>query len=291
LARPILIGRPAVVDSRIQKLGLRIRQGEHFELVNPESDPRYRAYWMEYHRLMERKGVTPEYAKSEMRRRTTLIGAMLIHMGEADAMLCGTFSQPLDHLRYVNNVIGLRPGASTFAAMNILLLPNRTLFICDTHINLDPSAEQIAEIAQLAAEEVRRFGIVPKVALLSHSNFGSFDNASARKMSRARQFLEQAAPELEVEGEMHGDAALSEELRANLFPNSRLKGEANLLIMPNLDAANISYNLLKAAAGNGIAIGPILLGAAKSIHILTSAATVRRIINMSALAVAGVETH
>ncbi len=291
MARPILIGRPAVVESRIRKLGLRIRAGEHFELVNPESDSRYRAYWTEYYRLMQRHGVTPENAKREMLRSTSLIGAMLIHMGEADAMLCGTFSHPQEHLPYVRNVIGLRPNASTLAAMNILLLPSRTLFICDTHINLDPTAEQIAEMSLLAAEEVRRFGITPKVALLSHSNFGSFDNASARKMARAREILALQAPELEVEGEMHGDAALSEALRAQIFPDSRLKGEANLLIMPNLDAANISYNLLKMSAGDGIAVGPILLGAAKSVHILTSAATARRIVNMSALAVVGVETH
>jgi malate dehydrogenase (oxaloacetate-decarboxylating)(NADP+) len=291
LAKPILIGRPAVVEKRIHKLGLRIRAGEHFELVNPEDDPRYREYWTEYHRLMQRDGVTQESAKREMRRRTTLIGAMLIHQGSADAMLCGTFSQPLNHLRYVRQVIGLREGASVFAAMNILLLPQRTLFICDTHVNLNPSAEQIAEMTQLAAEEVRRFGITPKVALLSHSSFGSFDDPSARKMRHARELLEQQAPTLEVEGEMHGDAAISELIRSQTFPNSRLKGEANLLIMPNLEAANISFNLLKMLAGDGITIGPVLLGAAKSVHILTPTATVRRIVNMSALAVAGVATH
>jgi len=291
LARPILIGRPSVVEQRIQRLGLRLRAGEHFELINPESDPRYRAYWTEYHRLTQRNGVTPEQAKREMRRRNTLIGAMMIRLGAADAMLCGTFSLPQDHLRFVEEVIGLQPGASVFAALNILLLPNHTLFICDTHVNLDPTAEQVAEMTLLAAEEVRRFGITPKVALLSHSNFGSFADASARKMSRARELLEQMAPELEVEGEMHGDAAISEKLRLQIFPNSRLRGEANLLIMPNLDAANISFNLLKTVAGDGVTIGPILLGAAKSVHILTPSATVRRIVNMSALAVAGVKNH
>ena len=291
LARPILVGRPAVVEQRIQRLGLRLRAGEHFELINPESDPRYRAYWTEYHRLTQRSGVTPEQAKREMRRRNTLIGAMMIHLGAADAMLCGTFSLTQDHLRFIREVIGLQAGASVFAALNILLLPNHTLFICDTHVNLDPTAEQVAEMALLAAAEVRRFGITPKVALLSHSNFGSFTDASARKMSRARELLEQMAPQLEVEGEMHGDAAISEKLRLQIFPNSRLKGEANLLIMPNLDAANISFNLLKTVAGDGVTIGPILLGAAKSIHILTPTATVRRIVNMSALAVAGVKTH
>lgn len=290
LALPVLIGRPAVVEMRIKKLGLRIRAGEHFELVNPENDPRFREYWMEYHRIMERKGVTPEHAKLEMRRSGTLIGAIMIRMGEADCMLCGTFAQPLDHLRFIGDVIGLRPGSSVFASMNILLLPNRTLFICDTHINLDPSAEQLAEMTMLAAAEVRRFGIVPKVALLSHSSFGSSDNASANKMQLARKLLEQMDPTLEMEGEMHGDAAISESLRLQIFPNSRLIGEANLLIMPNLDAANIAFNLLKMIAGDGITIGPILLGAAKSIHIMTPTATVRRIVNMSALAVAGAET-
>jgi malate dehydrogenase (oxaloacetate-decarboxylating)(NADP+) len=291
LAKPILVGRPSVIEQRIHKLGLRIRAGEHFEIVNPENDPRYRTYWMAYHRLMQRNGVTEEYAKREMRRSHTLIGAMLVRMGAADAMLCGTFSRPQEHLHYISEVTGLRPGATVFAAMNILRLHNRTLFVSDTHVNFDPTAEQIAEITLLAAEEVRRFGITPKVALLSHSNFGSFDNASARKMSRAREILEQRAPELEVEGEMHGDVALSEELRLPLFPNSRLKGEANLLIMPNLDAANIAFNLIKMVAGEGATIGPVLLGAAKSVHILTSTATVRRIVNMSAMAVAGVEIH
>ena len=291
VALPVLIGRPAVVEKRIKKLGLRIRAGEHFELVNPENDPRYRDYWMSYYHIMQRHGVTQEQAKIDMRRSGTLIGAMMVHRGEAEALLCGTFGQPLEHLPYISSLIGLRSGASVFTAMNILLLPNRTLFICDTHINVDPSAEQVAEMTLLAAEEVRRFGIVPKVALLSHSSFGSFDNASARKMKRARELLSEMAPALEMEGEMHGDAAISEILRLQIFPESRLKGEANLLIMPNLDAANISFNLLKIIAGDGITIGPILLGAAKSVHILTPTATVRRIVNMSALAVAGVATR
>ena len=291
LAYPILVGRPNVVEQRIAKLGLRIRAGVDFELVNPDDDPRYRDYWMEYHQLMQRQGVTPESAKREMRRRTTLIAAMLVHKGDADAMLCGTVSQPLRHLSYIDEVIGHQAGVKTYAAMNILLLPKHTLFICDTHVNLDPTAEQIAEMTLLAAEEVRRFGLTPKAALLSHSSFGSHANPSAQKMAKARELLEQLAPELEVEGEMHGDAALSEALRQPLFPNSRLKGEANLLIMPNLDAANIAYNLLKVTAGEGITIGSILLGANKSVHILTSTATVRRIVNMSALAVAGVKNH
>ena len=291
IAYPILVGRPEVIAQRIAKLGLRIRAGEDFELVNPESDSRYREYWSEYHRLMQRHGVTPDLAKRELRRRNTLIAAMLVHKGAADAMLCGTVSQPLRHLRYIDEVIGHGPGMNVYAAMNILILPRHTLFICDTHVNLDPSAEQIAEMTMLAADEVRRFGLSPKVALLSHSNFGSHPDASARKMSRARELLEQLAPGLEVEGEMHGDAALSESLRTETFPSARLKGAANLLIMPNLDAANIAYNLLKMAAGDGVTIGSILLGANKSVHILTSTATVRRIVNMSALAVAGVKKH
>jgi len=291
LAYPILVGRPAVIEQRIAKLGLRIRAGVDFELVNPESDPRFREYCNEYHRLMQRRGVTPEAAKREMRRRTSLIAAMLVRMNSADAMLCGTISQPLHHLPYIDQVIGHRPGVNMYATMNILMLQHHTLFICDTYVNLDPNAEQIVEMTLLAAEEVRRFGLTPKVALLSHSNFGSHDNASARKMSRARELLERQAPELEVEGEIHGDAALSESLRQTIFPNSRLKGEANLLIMPNLDAANIAYNLLKLTGGDGDSIGSILLGANKSAHILTSSATVRRIVNMSALAVAAVKTH
>jgi malate dehydrogenase (oxaloacetate-decarboxylating)(NADP+) len=291
LAYPILVGRPAVIEQRIAKLGLRIRAGEHFELVNPDHDSRYREYCAEYHRLMQRHGVTPDAAKREMRRRNTLIAAMLVRMDAADAMLCGTASQPLSHLRYINEVIGQHPGAHVYAAMNILMLPRHTVFICDTHVNLDPTAEQVAAMTLLAAEEVRRFGLTPKVALLSHSNFGSHNDVSAHKMRDARVLLEQLAPELEVEGEMHGDAALSESLRLQSFPASRLKGEANLLIMPNLDAANIAYNLLKITGGDGVTIGSILLGANKSVHILTSTATVRRIVNMSALAVAGVKKH
>ena len=291
LARPILVGRPAVVEQRIAKLGLRIRAGVDFELVNPEDDARYYDYCNEYHRLTQRRGVTMDAAKREMRRSNTLIAAMLVRMGSADAMLCGTLAHPLQHLPFIDQVIGHHPGVNVYAAMNILILPKHTLFICDTHVNVDPSAEQIAEMTLLAADEVRRFGLVPKVALLSHSSFGSHDNASARKMSRARELLATQAPELEVEGEIHGDAALSENMRSGIFPDSRLKGSANLLIMPNLDAANISYNLLKMTGGDGITIGSILLGANKSAHILTSTATVRRIVNMSALAVAAVKTH
>jgi malate dehydrogenase (oxaloacetate-decarboxylating)(NADP+) len=291
LAFPVLIGRPTVVAQRIAKLNLRIRAGVDFEVVNPENDPRFHDYWAEYYRLMQRHGITPDDAKNAMRRENTLIAAMTVRKGDADAMLCGTIALPLQHLRFVDEVIGHAPEQTIYAAMNILLLPNHTLFICDTHVNLDPTADQIAEMTLLAAQEVRRFGLVPKVALLSHSNFGSHENFSAQKMAIARQKIQEIAPTLEVEGEMHGDAALSESLRNQLFPGSGFKGEANLLIMPNLDAANIAYNLLKVTAGEGITIGPILLGADKSVHILTSTATVRRIVNMSALAVVGVKTH
>ena len=285
LAHPILVGRPQVVERRIERLGLRIRAGREFDLVNPEFDPRYRDYWTTYHRLTERKGVSPEYAKIEMRRRLTLIGAMMIYKGEAEGMLCGMFGTHALHLQYIDQVIGLRPGVKRYAAMNALMLPGQTVFICDTYVTPDPDPESIAEMTLLAAEEVRRFGIVPKVALLSASNFGSVDLASSRKMQRALALLGERAPELEVEGEMHGDAALSEEIRLRVFPHSRLKGAANLLIMPTLDAANIAFNLLKTTAGDGVTIGPILLGAARAVHILTPSATVRRIVNMTALAV------
>jgi len=288
LAQPMLIGRPQVLEQRIERLGLRIKVGREFHLVNPELDPRYRDYWSTYHRLVERKGVSPEYAKLEMRRRNTLIGAMLMVKGEADGMLCGTFGTHALHLQYIDQVIGLQPGVRHYAAMNALLLPNRTVFICDTYVTPDPDAEHVAEMTILAAEEVRRFGIVPKVALLSASNFGSLDLPSSRKMQRALALLQKRAPQLEVEGEMHGDAALSEEIRLKVFPNSRFKGQANLLIMPTLDAANIAFNLLKTAAGDGVTVGPILLGAARAAHILTPSATVRRIVNMTALTVVDV---
>jgi malate dehydrogenase (oxaloacetate-decarboxylating)(NADP+) len=287
LARPIVIGRPQVIERRLATLGLRMQAGREFELVNPELDPRYRDYWTTYHRLTERRGVSPEYAKIEMRRRLTLIGAMLIHKGEADSMLCGTFGTHALHLEYIDQVIGRRPGIAHYAAMNALILASRMLFICDTYVTPDPDAAHIAEMTVLAAEEVRRFGIVPKVALLSGSNFGSVpDLPSARKMQEALRLIHERAPELEIEGEMHGDAAISDEIRRKVFPNSRLQGEANLLVMPTLDAANISFNLLKVASAENVTIGPILLGAARPVHILTPSATVRRIVNMTALAVA-----
>lgn len=282
-ARPIVIGRPEVVNMRISRAGLRLVAGRDFELVNPDSDPRYKELWQDYYNLTCRKGVGVEYAKREMRRRTTLIGAMLVRHGYADAMLCGTFGTHALHLRYIAEVIGRRPGVENFYAMNMLMLPNRTVFIGDTYVNYDPTAEQLAEMTLLAAEEVRRFGMTPKVALLSHSSFGTHDTPTARKMRAALELLRVKAPELEVEGEMHGDAALDPEIRRQVFPNARLTGPANLLIMPTLDAANIAFNLLKTASGDGITVGPLLLGAARPVHILTPTASVRRIVNMAAL--------
>ncbi|MEP7068577.1 MAG: NADP-dependent malic enzyme [Usitatibacter sp.] len=284
LAKPILVGRPAVLERRIERFGLRMKPGVHFEVVNPENDARYRGYFMEYHRLTERRGVSVPYAKIEMRRRHSLIGSMMIHHGDADGLICGTFGTHDLHLHYIDQVIGKRPGIRHYYAMNLLMLPRRTVFICDTYVNVDPTPEQIVEMTMLASEEIRRFGLAPKVALVSHSSFGTSDAPSALKMRKALEMIREKMPSLEVEGEMHGDAALSEEVRQKAFPNSRLKGEANLLIMPTLDAANISFNLLKVVGGAGITVGPILLGAAKPVHILTPTATVRRIINMTALA-------
>ncbi|HSB49352.1 MAG TPA: phosphate acyltransferase, partial [Burkholderiales bacterium] len=285
MARPTLVGRREVVAARLERLGLRLRLDADVDLVDPNDDPRFREYSMAYHKLAERKGVTPQIARLEMRRRTTLIGAMLMYMGAADAMLCGVVGRYNSHLRFVDDVIGLAPGARNYAAMNMLLLPNRTVFICDTYVNYDPSAEQIAETTVLAVEEIRRFGIQPRVALLSHSSFGAADTPTAVKMRRALGLIESVAPGLEIEGEMQGDAALSQEIRDRVFPNARLKGAANLLVMPTLDAANIAFNLLKTAAGDGITVGPILLGVARPVHILTPSATVRRIVNMTALIV------
>jgi malate dehydrogenase (oxaloacetate-decarboxylating)(NADP+) len=286
LARPILIGRPAVVDMRIERFGLNLVAGRDFDLINPEDDPRYRELWNEYYRRMARDGVTPDIARAEMRRDTTLIGCMLLDRGDADAMVCGTYGSYESHLRHVRDVIGLRHGFKLFAAMNILLLPNRMMAICDTYIHENPDAEQTAEITRMAADELRRFGIEPRAALLSHSSFGSARSASARKMREAHEILARIAPHLEADGEMHGDAALSIEVRERVHPESTLKGEANLLVMPNLDAANIAFNLLKMSGGDGITVGPILLGAARAVHILTPSASVRRLVNMTALAVA-----
>ncbi|MCS7101779.1 MAG: NADP-dependent malic enzyme [Burkholderiaceae bacterium] len=290
LARPIVIARPAVLERRLQRYGLRMRPGADFELVNPESDPRYRDYWQTYHRMTARKGVTAQYAQVEMRRRHTLIGAMMIHKGEADGMICGTVATHDIHLRYIDQVIGRRPGATVYAAMNILMLPGRQVAIVDTHVNVDPTAPQIAEITALAAEALKRLGITPRIALLSHSNFGSAQSASALKMREALAILRARHPDLEVDGEMHADCALDAEIRRAIMPFSTLAGDANLLVCPTIDAANIGYNLLKTAAGNNVAIGPFLLGVAKPVHILTPSATVRRIVNMTALAVLDANT-
>jgi malate dehydrogenase (oxaloacetate-decarboxylating)(NADP+) len=285
LAKPILVGRPAVLERRIERFGLRLKPDVDFATINPEQDERYRNYWMNYYELTQRKGVSQTYAQIEMRRRHTLIGAMMIHRGDADGMICGTFGTHALHLHYVDQVIGRRPGACAYAAMNAVVLPNRTVFIADTYVNPDPTPEQVGEIAILCAEEIRRFGITPKAALLSHSSFGTSNYPSARKMREALAIIRERAPDLEIEGEMHGDAALSESVRNTAFPNSRLTGDANLLIMPTLDAANISFNLLKVASGSGVTLGPILLGVAKPVNILTPSATVRRIVNMTALTV------
>ena len=294
LARPTLIGRPAVIAERIEKFGLRLREELDYDVVNVEMDHRYRDFWQTYHRMTERKGITVQMAKIEMRRRLTLIGAMLLHKGEVDGMICGTWGSTNLHLQYIDQVIGKRVGGSPstpqdvqiYACMNGLMLPGRQVFLVDTHVNYDPTPEELTEITVMAAEEMMRFGHKPKAALLSHSNFGSSDKPSAIKMRQTLALLQEQAPWLEVDGEMHGDIALDGAQRATLMPNSTLAGDANLLVFPNIDAANIAYNLLKTSAGGGIAIGPVLLGAAKPVHILTASTTVRRIVNMTALTVA-----
>ena len=285
LAVPILIGRPEVIKYRIDKFGLRMKVGDDFEIVNPESDTRFRDFWQTYLALTERKGVTQSFAKLEMRRRHTLIGSILISKGMADGMICGTVGNSATHLKYIDEVIGHETGANVYGAMSGLVLPGRQVFLVDTHINVDPSAEELAEITIMAASEMRKLGITPKVALLSHSNFGSSNAPSAIKMREVLALIQKADPSLEVDGEMHGDSALDESIRSSAVTSSPLKGDANLLVLPNIDAANISYNLLKTAAGNGVSIGPLLLGVAKPIHILTPAATVRRIVNVTALTV------
>ncbi len=291
IAKPILVGRPQVIEQRIERAGLRLKAGEDFEIINPDYDPRFKEYWSEYHRLMERKGVSVDYAKREVRRRSSLISAMTVRLGYADGMICGTFGRHQLHRFYVSNIIDLEPGATSYYAMNLVMLPGRTVFIADTYVNYDPTAEQLAEMTILAASEIRRFGITPKVALLSHSSFGTENTPTSLKMREVLRLLNEREPGLEVEGEMHGDAALDEEIRLRVFPNSRLKGQANLLIMPTLDAANISFNLLKSAAGDNLTVGPILLGPSKAVHILTPTATVRRIVNMTALTVVDAHLH
>ncbi len=286
LAQPTLIGRPAVIAKRIETFGLRLKEGVDYQVVNVEQDHRYRDFWQTYYKMTARKGVTEQLAKIDMRRRLSLIGTMMLHKGEVDGLICGTWSTPHTHLNYVDQVIGNRPGVSTYACMNGLILPDRQVFLVDTHINYDPTAEQLAEITIMAAEEMRRFGIHPKAALLSHSNFGSSNQPTAIKMRDTLALVQKKAPWLEIDGEMHGDVALDGASRAAQMPTSTLIGNANLLVLPNLDSANIAYNLLKTAAGGNIAIGPVLLGAAKPVHILTASTTVRRIVNMTALTVA-----
>ncbi len=286
LARPTLVGRPAIIALRIEKFGLRLKQDLDYDVVNVEQDHRYRDFWQTYHRMTERKGVTVQMAKIEMRRRLSLISCMLLEKGEVDGVICGTWGTTAMHLVYLDQVIGKRPGVCTYVCMNGLLLPERLVFLVDTHVNYDPSAEQLDEITMLAAEEMMRFGVHPKAALLSHSNYGTSNQPSALKMRQTLELLRVKAPWLEVDGEMHGDMALDGKARHSQMPRSTLTGNANLLVLPNIDAANISYNLLKTAAGGNIAIGPVLLGAAKPVHILTASTTVRRIVNMTALTVA-----
>jgi malate dehydrogenase (oxaloacetate-decarboxylating)(NADP+) len=294
LALPTLIGRPSVIAERVEKFGLRLKEGVDYNVVNVEEDHRYRDFWQTYHRMTERKGITAQVAKIEMRRRLTLIGSMLLHKGDVDGMICGTWGTTALHLQYIDQVIGKRTSVGMdaaldvpiYACMNGLMLPGRQVFIVDTHVNYDPTARELAKITIMAAEEMRRFGFKPKAALLSHSNFGSSNEPSALKMRQTLALLQQQAPWLEVDGEMHGDVALDGAARTALMPNSSLQGDANLLVMPNIDAANIAYNLLKTAAGGNIAIGPVLLGAAKPVHVLTASTTVRRIVNMTALTVA-----
>ena len=290
IATPILIGRRGEIQSRIEAAGLRIREGDDFEVIHSEGctffDEHFEEFWQTYHRLTERRGVSPDYARREVRRRATLYGSLMVHLGYADGLICGTFGRHETHREYVQSVIGTQPGLDRYYAMNLLMLPGRTVFIGDTYVNYEPTAEQLADMTLLAAEEIRNFGIQPKVALLSHSTFGTQDTPTSIKMRKVLALLSERAPGLEVDGEMHGDAALDEHIRLGAFPNSRLKGQANLLVMPTLDAANISFNLLKVAAGDNLTVGPVLLGAAKPVNILTPTATVRRIVNMTALTAA-----
>lgn len=285
LAYPILVGRPTFIQQTIQQLGLRLREGQDYEIVNIEDYPQYEDFWQTYHQLAERRGITPTMAQIEMRRRLTLISSMMVAKGLADGLICGTWNQFGIHLHYIDLTIGRESGASVYGAMNILVMPNRQISLVDTHVNYDPSAQQLAEITQLAATEISRFGLTPKAALLSHSNFGASNQPSALKMREVLGLLKQQAPALEVDGEMHGDTALNESIRKLTMPNSTLSGQANLLVMPNIDAASISYNLLKSAIGNDITIGPILLGVKKPVCVLTPASTVRRIVNMTAYVV------
>ena len=291
LAHPILVGRPSVITSRIERAGLRLQAGRDFEWVDPDNDSRYREYWEEYHHIMGRDGITPDAAKTALRRSNTLIASLMVRRGEADAMLCGLVGRFDGHFDHVLHVIGRRPGVKTLATMNAVMLEEHALFITDTFINECPSAEELADIAQMAAEEMRRFGVPAKVAFLSHSMYGSSRRGSAVRMRAARDLFIQQAPEIECDGEMHGDAALSETIRRTMLPSSTLSGSANLLVLPNIDAANILFNVLKVTGGKNVTIGPILLGAAAPVHVLTPSATMRRLVNMTAFVSAQAATH
>ena len=291
LAKPILIGRPSVIEMRIQKLGLQIKPGVDFEIVNNESDPRFKEYWSEYYNIMKRRGVTQEQAQRAVIGNTTVIGAIMVHRGEADALICGTIGDYHEHFGVLEPLFGYRDGVKTAGAMNALLLPGGNTFIADTYVNEDPTPEQLAEIAIMASETVRRFGIEPRVALLSHSNYGSSSSPSALKMRETLRLVREIAPDLMIDGEMHGDAALMESIRNERMPDSPLKGSANILIMPNMEAARISYNLLRVSSSEGVTVGPVLMGVAKPVHVLTPIASVRRIVNMVALAVVEAQTN
>jgi malate dehydrogenase (oxaloacetate-decarboxylating)(NADP+) len=286
LAHPILIGRPAVIAARIEKAGLRMRLGVDVDNVNPEDDERFRQYWEHYHQLMKRHGATPAVAKAAVRRSNTIIGSLMVSLGDADALICGLTGNYMTHLERIESILGKRAGASNYAAVNALVSDLGPLFITDTYVNEDPTAEQLADIAFMATQEIQRFGIVPKVAFLSHSSYGSSKRASARKMRLARDLFVAQHPDIECDGELHGDAALQPEIRNVYLEDSSLSGSANLLVCPNLDAANILYNVLKTTTSGGVTVGPILMGTAGTAHILTPAATVRRVLNMTALAVA-----
>lgn len=290
LAKPILIGRPSVIEMRLKKLGLQMRAGTDFEIVNNESDPRFKEYWNEYYNIMKRRGITQEQAQRAVISNTTVIGAIMVHRGEADAMICGTIGEYHEHFEVVEKLFGYREGVKAAGAMNALLLPSGNTFIADTYVNDDPTPEELTEITLLAAETVRRFGIEPKVALLSHSNYGSSNSKAACKMRATLEMVRERAPELEIDGEMHGDAALVESIRSERMPDSPLKGSANILIMPNVEAARISYNLLRVSSSEGVTVGPVLMGVAKPVHVLTPIASVRRIVNMVALAVVEAQT-
>ncbi|EKY3199517.1 NADP-dependent oxaloacetate-decarboxylating malate dehydrogenase [Cronobacter turicensis] len=291
LAKPVLVGRPGVIEMRLKKLGLQIEAGKDFEIVNNESDPRFKEYWNEYYSIMKRRGITQEQAQRAVIGNSTVIGAIMVHRGEADAMICGTIGEYHEHFSVVQQIFGYRDGVKAAGAMNALLLPSGNTFIADTYVNDDPTPEQLAEITVMAAETVRRFGIEPKVALLSHSNFGSSDSPAASKMRETLQLVRERAPDLMIDGEMHGDAALVESIRNDRMPDSPLKGSANILIMPNVEAARISYNLLRVSSSEGVTVGPVLMGVAKPVHVLTPIASVRRIVNMVALAVVEAQTN